>query len=76
MFLSNRAGLEEAFIVAAERDDGVTEEMIEAMRVASERAAVASERVDVSEGLFMEDDEDLEDDDYVYDDEDLEDDDT
>ena len=76
LFLSNRAGLEEAFIAAAEKDSAVTEEMAAAIRVASERAAgLASGAVDVSEGLFIDDDDDdLDDEDYLSEGEDDDDD--
>ena len=76
MFLSNRAGLEEAFIAAAEKDDAITDEMAAAIREASERAAGLSSGegvVDVSEGLFL-DDDDLEDEDYEYEEEEEDDD--
>ena len=71
--------MEEAFIAAAEKDDIITEEMAAAIRGTAARStggavAVDAIAVDISEGLFLDDDDDLDDEDYVDDGEDQDDD--
>ena len=64
--------MEEAFISAAEKDDGVTEDMAIAIRESSGKANVtsivhASAALDISDSLFLDADyeEDDDDDDYI-----------
>jgi hypothetical protein len=72
LFLSNRAGLEEAFILAAEKDEAMSAEMAEALSGGgklradtggAEARGGAEYEVDVSESLFL---EDIESDDEEY----------
>ncbi len=72
--MSNRAGLEEAFIVAAEKEDGTTEEMAVSMRAARESSSLVDVHADVTEGVQVSENLFLDDiDDEEYEDEDDED---
>lgn len=66
--------MEEAFIAAAEKDDIITEEMAAAIRGGARPAAGAVGvdvlAVDISEALFLDEDDDSADEDYEDDGED------
>lgn len=64
LFLSNRAGLEEAFIIAAEKDEVMSAEMIEALSGGGKLRADTG-AIDVSESLFLEEIDSDGDEDYI-----------
>ena len=64
LFLSNRAGLEEAFIIAAEKDEVMSAEMVEALSGGGKLRADTG-AIDVSESLFLEEIDSDGDEDYI-----------